>query len=329
MKALVTGGGGFLGGAIVDRLLARGDSVRSIARSTYPTLAAKGVECFQGDLADYEAVAKAIQGCDIVFHVAAKAGVSGAWLDYHRANVDGTSNVLFACAAHDVKRLVFTSSPSVTFDGRDQCGIDESEPYPRKFLSHYSHTKAIAEQMVLEANGEKLATVALRPHLVWGPGDNHLVPRLAARAKAGRLRIVGDGENLIDSTYIDNAAEAHLLAADRLALGSALAGKAYFISNDEPMAAAALINRLLKAVGAPQVTRTINARAAYAIGAAMEAAWCVLPLSGAGEAPMTRFVARQLSTAHWFNLAAAKLDLGYDPKVTIEEGLKRLGETDS
>lgn len=325
MKALVTGGGGFLGGAIVDRLLARGDSVRSLARGTYPALAAKGVECFRGDLADYEAVAKAVEGCDIVFHVAAKAGVSGAWLDYHRANVDGTSNVLFACAAHGIKKLVFTSSPSVTFDGRDQCGIDESEPYPTTFLGHYSHTKAIAEQMVLEANGDKLATVALRPHLVWGPGDNHLVPRLAARARARRLRIVGDGKNLIDSTYIDNAADAHLLAAERLDVGSTVAGKAYFISNDEPTAAAELINRLLKAAGAPQVTRTINARVAYGLGAVMEAAWHVLPLPG--EAPMTRFVAKQLSTAHWFDLGAAKRDLGYDPQVTIEEGLKRLGET--
>lgn len=321
MKALVTGGGGFLGGAIVDRLLARGDSVQSFSRGDYPELTARGVSCFRGDIADYDAVAAAIEGCDVVFHVAALAGVAGSMLDYHRANVDGTSNVIFACIAHGVRHLVFTSSPSVTFDGSDQVDVDETEPYPcpRKFLNHYSRTKAMAEQLVLEANSDNLATVALRPHLVWGPGDNHLLPRLVDRARAGKLRIVGDGKNLIDTTYIDNAADAHLQACDRMA---ACAGKAYFISNGEPRPAAEVINGLLQAAGEPPVTRHVGARTAYGVGAVMEAAWALLPLRG--EPPMTRFVARQLSTAHWFDLSAARRDLGYDPSVSIDEGLKRV-----
>src|SRR5262245_54910957 len=181
MRALVTGGGGFLGGAVVRRLVARGDAVRSLSRGAYPALATLGVEQCQADLADAGAVRRAAQGCDVVFHVAAKAGLAGRFADYHAANVLGTQNVLAACRACGVRALVFTSSPSVVFDGTDMEGVDESAPYPLHYHAHYPATKAQAERLVLAANGPELATVALRPHLIWGPGDNHLVPRVLAR----------------------------------------------------------------------------------------------------------------------------------------------------
>jgi nucleoside-diphosphate-sugar epimerase len=217
---------------------------------------------------------------------------------------------------------VFTSSPSVTFAGVDQNGVNESEPYPARYLAHYPHTKALAEQEALAANGPDLATVALRPHLIWGPGDPHLIPRLIERAKAGRLRRVGRGAKLVDTIYVDNAAAAHLQAADRLTPGSAVAGKAYFLSQGEPEPLWDFVNRVLAAAGVPPLTRSVPPGVAYAVGAAMESIYRVLKLRG--EPPMTRFVARQLSTAHWFDLTAARRDLGYDPAVSTVEGLKRL-----
>ena len=324
MKALVTGGGGFLGGAIVRLLSARGDTVRSYSRGEYPALTRLGVEQVQGDLADREAVIRAAAGCDVVFHVAARAGIWGSYAEYHRANVTGTENVLAACRHHGIGRLVYTGSPSVVFDGRDVAGGDESLPYPAHYEAHYPRTKALAEQLVLAANSPPLATVSLRPHLIWGPGDNHLVPRLVARARAGKLRRIGNRPCLVDTVYVDNAARAHLLAADRLAYDGAVAGKAYFISNGEPLPLWEMVNRILAAAGLPPVTRSVSPTVAVAVGACCEILWNVLRLPG--EPPMTRFVARELATAHWFDISAARRDLGYVPEISIDEGLKRLAE---
>jgi 2-alkyl-3-oxoalkanoate reductase len=324
MNALVTGGGGFLGGAIVRKLLSRGDRVVSLSRRRYPDLDALGVVQHQGDVADVGCVRRAARGCDVVFHVAAKAGIVGAERDYFRANVIGTFNVLYVCRRLGIHRLVCTSSPSVVFDGRDMEGVDESVPYPRHYDAPYPRTKALAEQLVLRANGPALATVALRPHLIWGPRDNHLVPRLVARARAGRLRRIGAASKKIDSVYIDNAADAHLLAADRLAPGSAIGGKAYFITNGEPLPLWDLVNRILHAAGLGPVTRSVPARLAHAAGWLMEGICAVLP--GEREPPLTRFVARELTTAHWFDIGAARRDLGYEPAVSIDEGLRRLAE---
>ena len=314
MKALVTGGGGFLGGAIVRRLVARGDDVRSFSRREHPNL-----EGFRGDLADAKAVARAVEGVDVVFHVAAKAGVWGPYREYHRINVVGTRNVIDACRANGVRRLVYTSTPSVVFHGEGMEGLDESAPYADRHLAHYPATKAEAERMILGANGDDLATVALRPHLIWGPGDNHLVPRIIARAKAGKLKLVGSGETRVDSVYVDNAAEAHVLAADCL---PGVAGRVYFISNDEPLPIADLINRILAAADLPPVTRRLPAGVAYAAGWMLEMVYGALGLRR--EPSMTRFVARQLSTPHWFDLSAAKRDLGYRPSISIDEGMRRL-----
>jgi nucleoside-diphosphate-sugar epimerase len=322
MNALVTGGGGFLGSAIVRRLRGRGDRVSSLSRSHHPHLTALGVHQHQGDVADPQAVDKAARECDILFHVAARTGLGGRYADYHRTNVLGTENVLAACRRHSIRRLVYTSSPSVVFNGRDLEGVDESLPYPAHFEAHYPATKARAEQMVLQANGPDLATVALRPHLLWGPGDTNLIPRILARARAGRLRRIGRANKLIDSIYIDNAADAHLLAADRLTPGSPIAGKAYFLSQGEPVPLWDLVNRILQAAGVGPVTRSIPFGVAYAASLLLETVYALLRREG--EPPLTRFLARELSTAHWFDIRAARRDLGYAPAVSLDEGLRRL-----
>ena len=325
MKILVTGGGGFLGQALCRGLVERGHEVASFNRGHYPALDAIGVRQLRGDLADREAVLQAFAGgFDAVFHNAAKAGAWGSYASYHAANVDGTQNVLDACRAHGIGRLVYTSTPSVTHRKTHpvEGGTAETVPYGEGFKAPYATTKTIAEKAVLAANDADLATVALRPRLIWGPGDNQILPRLVERAKQGRLRFVGDGENLIDTTYIDNAAQAHFDAFDHLAPGAACAGKAYFVSNGDPRSSRETVNALLAAAGAPRVDGTIPFRLAYAIGMACEGLWHALPLRG--EPPMTRFLAEQLSTTHWYSMAPATRDFGYQPKVGFEEGLARL-----
>ncbi|AUZ56181.1 3-beta hydroxysteroid dehydrogenase [Stenotrophomonas acidaminiphila] len=327
MKILVTGGGGFLGQALCRGLVERGHEVLSFNRGHYPALATLGVGQIRGDLADASAVRHAAAGVDAVFHNAAKAGAWGSYDSYFQANVVGTRNVLDACRAHGIGRLVYTSTPSVTHRAThpvEGLGADQV-PYGEDFQAPYAATKAIAEQEVLAANGPELATVALRPRLIWGPGDNQLVPRLAERARAGRLRFVGDGLNKVDTTYIDNAAQAHFDAFDHLVAGAACAGKAYFISNGEPLPMRELLNKLLAAMGAPPVEKSISFKAAYRIGAVCEKLWPLLRLRG--EPPMTRFLAEQLCTPHWYSMEPARRDFGYVPRVSIEEGLRRLRDS--
>lgn len=324
MKILVTGGGGFLGQALCHGLVERGHRVVSFNRGRYPALDALGVEQIQGDLGEREAVIAAARGCEAVFHNAAKAGAWGPYAEYHRANVLGTEHVIAACRTHGIGRLVYTSTPSVTHRATHPVagGTAETVPYGERLKAPYAATKLVAERAVLAANDASLATVALRPRLIWGPGDNQLLPRLVARAKAGRLRLVGNGENLIDTTYIDNAAQAHFDAFAHLAPGAACAGRAYFISNGEPKTLRETLNGLLAAVSAPTVQKTIPFRLAYAIGAVCEGLWHALPLQG--EPPMTRFLAEQLATTHWYSMEPARRDFGYVPKVSFAEGLERL-----
>lgn len=326
MNILVTGGGGFLGHALCRGLVERGHAVTSYNRGHYPDLDALGVRQVRGDLADAAAVAAACAGMDAVFHNAAKAGAWGSYESYHQANVVGTDNVLAGCRAHGIGRLIYTSTPSVTHRATHpvEGGTADTVPYGEGFKAPYATTKTIAEKAVLAANGPDLATVALRPRLIWGPGDQQLVPRLASRARAGRLRFVGGGHNRIDTTYIDNAAQAHFDAFDHLAPGAACAGKAYFISNGEPMPAREIVNALLRAVGAPQVDKSLPFWAAYAIGATCETLWPLLRRQD--EPPLTRFLAEQLSTTHWYSMEPAKRDFGYVPRVSIAEGLRRLAQ---
>jgi nucleoside-diphosphate-sugar epimerase len=319
-KVLVTGGGGFLGQAIVARLLARGDHVRSLARNYYPALEKMGVDQIQGDISDAEIVAKACDSRDIVFHVAAKPPPWGKYADYYQTNVIGTQNIINSCLSQKVARLVYTSTPSVVFNGKDIEGVDESMPYPKKFCTYYSETKAIAEQNVVRASNQNLKTIILRPHEIWGPGDNHILPRLVARAK--RLKQIGNGKNRIDTVYIDDAADAHLLAADKLQENPDLSGNIYFISQDDPVPAWDMVNALLKAAGCSPVKKSIPFRVAWLVGALLELTYKTLRLSG--EPYITRFMAEAVSQTHWFNINAAKKDLEYKPKVTTAEGLKRL-----
>lgn len=323
MNCLVTGAGGFLGLYLVEQLVARGDGVRALCRRRLPELDALGVETALGDLRDEESVVAACQGIDTVFHVAGVAGIWGPWEYFYGVNTLGTRNVLAGCRRHGARRLVYTSSPSVTFDGGDQCGVDESAPYPSRWLCHYPHTKALAEQEVLAANGrDGLLTCSLRPHLIWGPRDRQLVPRLIERARSGQLRRVGDGQNLIDTIYVENAALAHLQAADRLAPGSPVAGSAYFISQGEPVNCWQWIDELLALHGLPPVQKSISTSAAWTIGAVLEVLYAVTRRKS--EPRMTRFLAAQLGKSHYFNIERARRDFGYEPRISTAEGMQRL-----
>lgn len=322
MKILVTGAGGFLGGAVARRLVERGDTVRSFSRGNYPHLGRLGIEQQRGDLSDSAAVLKACRGIELVIHVAAKAGIWGRRRDFYQTNVVGTRNVVDACRRSGIGRLIYTSSPSVVFDGRDMEGADETVPYPPHYRAAYPSTKAEAERLVLSANDPSLATVSLRPHLIWGPGDTNLVPGILARGRTGGLRRIGREQKLVDFTYIDNAAEAHVCAADRLSAASPAAGRAYFISQAEPVPIWDFLNRVLDCAGVPKVERSVPPSVAYAVGAALEVLYRILPVSG--EPRLTRFLVEELSTAHWFDISASRRDLGYAPTVTMEEGFRRL-----
>jgi len=322
MRVLVTGGGGFLGSAICRRLLLRGDEAIACQRSAAPELERLGAKVVRGDLQDAALIGQAAAGCDAVIHTAGKAGPWGPDCDYHAVNVTGTENVIAACRTHGIRHLVHTSSPSVTHCGGDIEGGDESLPYPGHFPAAYPATKALGEQMVLAANGENLKTVALRPHLVWGPGDPHLLPRLLERTAGGRGLKLPGGNKLIDTVYVDNAAQAHLLALDCLVNNGPCAGKAYFISNGEPKTQAEIIGALLEAAGREVKIGSVSPTVAKAAGAIVETAWKALRLKS--EPPITRWAAEQLSTAHWYDISAARRDLGYEPEISIAEGLQRL-----
>jgi 2-alkyl-3-oxoalkanoate reductase len=364
---LVTGGTGFLGRRIVERLLGQGRDVTVLTRRPAPELQKRGVRLATADLSDPEKVRSACRGIETVFHVAAKVGVWGRYDDYFRANVLGTHAILEGCRTHGVRRLVHTSTPSVVYDGRAFAGADESLPLTTRCSAAYPLTKAIAEREVLAANSPELSTVALRPHLMWGVGDPYLVPRIIAQARAGRLRIVGSGRNRVDLLHVDNAVDAHLLAEQALEaspgkerrtpppsspgepevsnelspkpaapppggrchliddienLPLPAAGKAYFITNGEPVVLWDWINDLLRALDIPPVTKHLSLAAATVVGGIREAFWRVLPL--AGEPPMTRFVAQELAIDHWFDISAARRDLGYSPRVSMAAGMAEL-----
>lgn len=320
---LITGGGGFLGKAIAGLLTERGEKVSSFSRKFYPELEKMGIHQIQGDIADKNAVQNACEGMECVFHAAAKPGVWGDYNEYYQSNVVGTENVINACFYRKVSRLIYTSSPSVIFNGNDMEGVNESVPYPDTYHAHYPKTKAIAEKLVVNAAKQGLKTIILRPHLIWGPGDNHLVPRILARAK--RLRKIGDGKNLVDTIYIDNAANAHILAADKLKSNPELSGRIYFISQDEPIPLWDMVNAILHAGGLSPVKRSVSTKTAMLIGTIAESIYRIFRLRG--EPHITRFVAEELATAHWFDISAAKNDLGYIPQISTQKGLELLRQS--
>jgi 2-alkyl-3-oxoalkanoate reductase len=331
MTALVTGAAGFLGRYIVQQLLARGEQVTAFCR-TVPANSdalfgpsAANLKIVTGDIRDAAAVESAARDVNTVFHTAAIAGVWGPWRRYRQNNVEGTQNIIGACGRLGVRRLVYTSSPSVVFTTTDQSGVDESIPYTTRWLCHYPRSKALAEQAVLAANGtNSLHTCAVRPHLLWGPGDRQLLPRLLERARSGRLRRVGNGKNLIDIVYIENAAGAHLQAADALGDGSPVCGRAYFISQGEPVQCWQWVDDLLALAGLPPVGSSMSFSAAWRSGIALETTYHLLRIHK--EPPMTRFLAAQLGREHWFDISAARRDFGYRPQISTAEGMRRLKE---
>ena len=322
-QALVTGAGGFLGRYIVEQLLARGYRVRGLARRRYPELEELGVDTWRGDIRNAELASAACAGCQVVFHVASVAGIWGPWDHFYGINVVGTKNILEGALRHGVQRLVYTSSPSVTFDGTDQCNVNETAQYAQHWLCHYPRTKALAEQLILAAHGKRsLATCALRPHLIWGPRDTHLIPRVIQRARQGSLRRIGDGRNLVDMTYVDNAASAHVQAAEALTLQSNVGGRAYFISQGEPVNCWEWINEILLAACVTPVRKSVSASRAWKLGAMCELLYTTLGKTS--EPPMTRFLAAQLSTSHYFDISAARRDFGFQPSVSKDHGMERL-----
>ncbi len=329
-KVLVTGGGGFLGSVVVKMLLERGDKVRIIGRNEYPELQKLGSECFKGDIRSFKDTDKACQNIDVVQHIAALPGIWGKKEDFFSINVKGTENVIGACIKNNISRLIYTSSPSVIHSSIPISGKSESElEYPENYIAHYPHSKKIAEIAALKAdntilsNGEKLRTVSLRPHLIWGPGDKNLIPRLIEKAKTGRLKILGSGKNLVDIVYVDNAAEAQLIASDLLKINpEIIGGKSYFITQDKEVNLWDFMNKILEIANVSPVKTKIPFKIAYTAGGILELFHNIfLPHK---EPMMTRFLAEQLAQDHYFSKRAAREELGYIPKITTEEGLKRL-----
>lgn len=323
MKILVTGGGGFLGSAVCRQLAARGDEVIAFQRRPATHLSKHGIHSIEGDIGDLQAVQSAARGCAAIVHTAGKAGIWGDPNDFRRINVSGSENVIHACRQLGIGYLVHTSSPSVVHAGGDIEGGDESLPLATEFSAPYPSTKAEAEKYVLAANGSELATVALRPHLIWGPGDPHILPRLVAKVRGGRLALPAP-QKVIDTIFVENAAQAHVDALDELTATARCAGKAYFVTNHEPLPQGEIIGRLLAALGLEVKIQPVPAGVAMAAGAIAESAWKLLKLKS--EPPVTRFSVEQLATAHWFNPAAAERDFGYVPRLSIEKGLAILAE---
>jgi nucleoside-diphosphate-sugar epimerase len=326
-RYIVTGGGGFVGKALAIALRQAGHEVLSLSRGRYPELAELGISSAQVDLGSHETSWwELFKGADGVFHTAAKVDMWGRYDDFFRTNVTGTRNIIEACRKAGVRNLVFTSSPSVVHDGNQLCGIDESYPYPKHFDAFYPRTKAQAEQEVLASDEPGvLRTTALRPHLIWGPGDTNLVPTILERARRGRLTRIGDGENLIDLTYIDDCVTAHLLAMDALErTPERVGGKAYFISQGEPVKMWSWIDQVLIANGLNPVSKAIGARTAMTLAYVVEGACRFLLMFGIECKPLlTRFLVSEMYTSHYFNISRARNDLGYVPSYSVTRALEK------
>ncbi|MCK5686798.1 NAD-dependent epimerase/dehydratase family protein [bacterium] len=322
-KILITGGGGFLGRFVARQLRDLNNDVTILGRSPYPFMEKEGFKCIQADICCPDSMTKALNGYDEVHHIASLTGISVIREPFYRINVIGTKNIIDACIKNNIGKLIYTSSPSVVYYQDSNKPITEDTPYPENFLSYYPETKAIAEKMVLEANQPgKLLTVSLRPHLIWGPEDTNLIPRLLQRASSGKLRIVGKGNNLVDVTYVTNAAKAHCLASEKLKVGSPICGNAYFITNDEPVRLWDFINKIVTGVGIKKIEKKISYSTAKSLGIFFEFIYSLFKISA--EPPMTRFLASQLATTHIYSCEKAKTDLGYKPETTVEKGLVHL-----
>lgn len=315
MKVLVTGGRGMLGSATARAIAEAGHSVTVLQRGEadlpFPQIRA--------DICDASALADACRGQDAVMHLAARVSITGPWTEFYQTNVRGTMELLRAAREAGVRRFVYVSSPSVAHGGRSIVGGGADRADPDRARSFYSRSKAIAENLVLDEPA--LATVAIRPHLVWGPGDEQLVGRIVDRATRGRLVLINQGTALIDTTYVDNAADALVAAVERVT-DPQVRGRAFVVSNGQPRMVRELLQSITRAAGAPEPVRSVPAVAARAVGRVVESVW-----RGArrtDEPPMTQFLAEQLSTAHWFAQRETRMALQWEPRVGLDEGFGRL-----
>ena len=320
MKTLVTGATGFLGFHLVGALLARGESVRAVGRNAEKCelLAKMGAEVVVADLRERGAIAAACEGVDRVCHSGALSSPWGARSEFEAINVGGTENVISGCLAHTVRRLVYISSPSVVFNGRDQESLSEHAPFPARFVSIYSETKKRGEDLVNAAtllHGDELGTVILRPKAIFGPGDTALLPRLLAAARSHRLPQIGDGRNRVDLTYVENVVDATILALE----SAAAVGKTFTITNGESARLWDVIRQALAAAGLSTDLRTVPLPVAYAAATLMEEI-----AARTGKEPLlTRYSVLILARTQTYDISAARRDLGYLPRITLAEGLAR------
>ena len=321
MRVLVTGASGLLGGGVAHALAARGDDVTVMQRRP----SALGLREVLGDITDPTAVARAVKGQDAVLHLAAKVNVTGAWADYHRTNVQGTDTVLQAVRTAGVTQLVHVSSPSVAHAGSSLVGAGSGPADPENARGNYARSKAMAELLALAADArDEMAVVVIRPHLVWGPGDTQLVERIGRRARAGRLPIIGSGAPLVDTLYIDNAVDALVAALDRCEVAR---GQALVVTNGEPRPIGEILAGWARATGAPAPSRHVPATLARLAGSAVDAVTAVRQRLGrdiSTNPPLTRFLAEQLSTAHWFDQRQTRRVLDWSPRVSLDEGFARM-----
>ena len=310
--------------ALIKRLISDGHQVTSYSRKEYPLHWALGISSVQADIRDLDALEKACKGMDVVYHLAAKVGIWGNYSDYESVNVTGTFNVIRACRSQGVRRIVFTSTSAVVFEGKDLEGINESQPYPEDLGSHYAASKAVAERMIIEANSEELKTISLRPHLVWGPYDAHLIPGILKRVNSGKMRRIGDQEHFIDTTYIDNMIDALVLAMVALEKNPKAAGEVLFITNGEPARVWDFMNSIVQIAGHPPIQKKTPEK--MALLAAGFSEWAHRFFKIKSEPFMTRYAIQEMITNHWFDISKARELLGYNPRVSYAEGFKYLKE---
>lgn len=323
MKVLVTGGGGFLGLEIVKILKAAGIDLSSLSRSQYKKLNELKIPQIQCDLSNRSDVFNKVKGFDAVIHTAAKAGVWGRPEDFMNINFHGTKNLVDACLENKIQKFIYTSSPSVAFGDDDLNGVDESTPYPEYYFTDYAKTKAMAEKYVLSKSSDTFKCCALRPHLIWGPNDPHILPRLCERAKSGKMRVIGDGKNLVDIIYVSNAAKAHLLALQNIDKNDSINGSVYFLGQESPVNLWKFINSMLKTQNLKPIEKTISFKSAYRLGLIFENVYKTFNIYKK-DPPMTRFVALQMAKSHYFSHEKAMKDLGNYIEISTEDGLSKL-----
>lgn len=324
MKILVTGGMGFVGHRLASALISKGFEVHVLGRTQYPPRKKliSGLNYHCQDLTQEIPNQNWLRDIKTVFHVAAKAGMGGRYEDYKLANLVATVQLLQTCKSIGVERFIYTSTPSVTFSTDPICDGNESLPYSQEKFSSYASTKALAEQAVLATDQpNRMRTIALRPHLIWGSGDPHLLPRVISRHRLGKLKKVGEGKNRVDLTHVDNVVHAHLCAFEAMLTNPTLGGKAYFISQNEPVNLWDWLNEIFAKLQLPHLEKSISYENAYRIGWILENTWNLLRLKS--DPPMTRFVASQLAHDHWFSSAAAEGDLHYKPLLTMSAAMEK------